>query len=93
MVALGVRRVLFETDDGAMIFLHSWCRMDMTRLDIQGPLLSGRIEINNERYAWLNETHVGSGGSFSQAVGPALRARRDALACRLWVVAAAMLRP
>ena len=63
-------RVLFETDDGAMIFLHYWCRLDMTRLDIQGPLLSGRIETNDERYAWLNETHVVGDGSFSQAVGP-----------------------
>ncbi len=64
-------RALFRTDDGAMIFLHYWCRVDMGKLrsqSVAGPLLAGRIETNDERYAWLNETHVVGDGMYTQAV-------------------------
>lgn len=61
-------RLMMRTDDGALIFLNYWARMNRKKLmdkEIPGPFLAGRIETNAPKYQWLNETHVVGEGFFT----------------------------
>lgn len=65
-------RFLFKTDDDALIYLDYVARFDWEEQEsgeVSGPVMTGRIETNAERYAWLNKTQVIGKGSFEDGKG------------------------
>lgn len=65
-------RVLFQTDDDALIYVDYLARFDwdeQAKGVVSGPLMTGRVETNSERYSWLNKTQIIGKGSFSDGQG------------------------
>ena len=65
-------RFLFETDDDALLYVDYLARFDWDEQAsgvVAGPIMTGRIETNDERYAWLNKTQLIGKGSFEDGSG------------------------
>lgn len=63
-------RAMLETDDGALLYLDYFGRFRPMQMASEGGpvIMSGRVDTDDERYAWLNATQVVGKGQLADEV-------------------------